>query len=116
MQDNQIRGLNWLISLFTKGKNQILAEETGLKKKTLLGYLKNYYKLEESHFLVIGIRRRSLPLPAIFCVTFVYFQPLKLSSFKANSDDGLKCLHNELKYFLLRRLKSEVEISLLLLL
>lgn len=43
MRDYQIRGLNWMISLYENGINGILADEMGLGKTlqtiSLLGYL-----------------------------------------------------------------------------
>lgn len=46
MRDYQIRGLNWMISLYENGINGILADEMGLGKTlqtiSLLGYLKNF--------------------------------------------------------------------------
>lgn len=33
MRDYQLRGLNWLISLFENGMNGILADEMGLGKR-----------------------------------------------------------------------------------
>ena len=44
MRDYQIRGLNWMISLYENGINGILADEMGLGKTlqtiSLLGYMK----------------------------------------------------------------------------
>lgn len=46
MRDYQIRGLNWMISLYENGINGILADEMGLGKTlqtiSLLGYLLNF--------------------------------------------------------------------------
>lgn len=46
MRDYQLRGLNWLISLYENGINGILADEMGLGKTlqtiSMLGYLKHY--------------------------------------------------------------------------
>lgn len=46
MRDYQIRGLNWMISLYENGINGILADEMGLGKTlqtiSLLGYLKHF--------------------------------------------------------------------------
>ena len=46
MRDYQIRGLNWMISLYENGINGILADEMGLGKTlqtiSLLGYMKHY--------------------------------------------------------------------------
>ena len=57
MRDYQIRGLNWLISLYENGINGILADEMGLGKTiqtiAMLGYLKNY-KNVRGPFLVIA--------------------------------------------------------------
>lgn len=44
MRDYQLRGLNWLISLYVRGINGILADEMGLGKTlqtiSILGFLK----------------------------------------------------------------------------
>lgn len=46
MRDYQVRGLNWLITLYENGINGILADEMGLGKTiqsiSMLGYLKHY--------------------------------------------------------------------------
>lgn len=46
MRDYQVRGLNWMISLYENGINGILADEMGLGKTlqtiSLLGYLLNF--------------------------------------------------------------------------
>lgn len=46
MRDYQIRGLNWMISLYENGINGILADEMGLGKTlqtiALLGYMKHF--------------------------------------------------------------------------
>lgn len=46
LRDYQIRGLNWMISLYENGINGILADEMGLGKTlqtiSLLGYLKHF--------------------------------------------------------------------------
>ena len=46
MRDYQIRGVNWMISLYENGINGILADEMGLGKTlqtiSLLGYMKHY--------------------------------------------------------------------------
>lgn len=46
MRDYQVRGLNWMISLYENGINGILADEMGLGKTlqtiSLLGYMKNF--------------------------------------------------------------------------
>ncbi|CAK9291495.1 unnamed protein product [Gordionus sp. m RMFG-2023] len=46
MRDYQVRGLNWMISLYENGINGILADEMGLGKTlqtiALLGYMKHY--------------------------------------------------------------------------
>lgn len=54
MRDYQIRGLNWMISLYENGINGILADEMGLGKTlqtiSLLGYLKHFKYVVFSHF------------------------------------------------------------------
>lgn len=46
MRDYQIRGLNWMISLYENGINGILADEMGLGKTiqtiSMIGFLKNF--------------------------------------------------------------------------
>lgn len=46
MRDYQVRGLNWMISLYENHINGILADEMGLGKTiqtiSMIGYLKNY--------------------------------------------------------------------------
>lgn len=46
MRDYQIRGLNWMISLYENHINGILADEMGLGKTiqtiSMIGFLKNY--------------------------------------------------------------------------
>lgn len=46
MRDYQVRGLNWMISLYENGINGILADEMGLGKTlqtiSLIGYLKHF--------------------------------------------------------------------------
>ena len=46
MRDYQIRGLNWMISLYENGINGILADEMGLGKTlqtiSLLGFMKHF--------------------------------------------------------------------------
>lgn len=46
MRDYQIRGLNWMISLYENGINGILADEMGLGKTlqtiSMIGYLKHF--------------------------------------------------------------------------
>lgn len=46
MRDYQVRGLNWMITLYENGINGVLADEMGLGKTiqtiSLLGYLKHF--------------------------------------------------------------------------
>lgn len=46
MRDYQVRGLNWMISLYDNHINGILADEMGLGKTiqtiSMIGFLKNY--------------------------------------------------------------------------
>ncbi|XP_075395283.1 SWI/SNF-related matrix-associated actin-dependent regulator of chromatin subfamily A member 1 isoform X1 [Tenrec ecaudatus] len=57
LRDYQIRGLNWLISLYENGVNGILADEMGLGKTlqtiALLGYLKHYRNLLGPHMVLV---------------------------------------------------------------
>ncbi|OXA36909.1 SWI/SNF-related matrix-associated actin-dependent regulator of chromatin subfamily A member 5 [Folsomia candida] len=56
MRDHQVRGLNWLVSLYDHGINGILADEMGLGKTlqsiSVLGYLKHVKGLKY-HALII---------------------------------------------------------------
>ncbi|XP_030563602.1 chromatin-remodeling complex ATPase chain Iswi-like [Drosophila novamexicana] len=57
MRDYQIRGLNWMISLYENGINGILADEMGLGKTlqtvSLLGYLKHFKNQSGPHLVVV---------------------------------------------------------------
>ncbi|MGH0152423.1 UNVERIFIED_CONTAM: hypothetical protein FKN15_049185, partial [Acipenser sinensis] len=57
MRDYQIRGLNWLISLYENGINGILADEMGLGKTlqtiSLLGYMKHYRNVPGPHMVLV---------------------------------------------------------------
>lgn len=56
MRDYQVRGLNWLISLYEHGINGILADEMGLGKTlqtiSLLGYMKHYRNIPSPHLVI----------------------------------------------------------------
>lgn len=56
MRDYQIRGLNWMISLYENGINGILADEMGLGKTlqtiSLLGYMKHYRNTSGPHMVI----------------------------------------------------------------
>ncbi|KAF0990376.1 hypothetical protein HZS_6206, partial [Henneguya salminicola] len=56
MRDYQIRGLNWLISLYNNGINGILADEMGLGKTlqtiSLLGYMKHFGNNSGPHIVI----------------------------------------------------------------
>lgn len=56
MRDYQVRGLNWMISLYEKGLSGILADEMGLGKTvqtiSLLGYLKHYRDIKGPHLII----------------------------------------------------------------
>ncbi|RWS31994.1 SWI/SNF-related matrix-associated actin-dependent regulator of chromatin subfamily A member 5-like isoform X5 [Leptotrombidium deliense] len=56
MRDYQIRGLNWMISLYENGINGILADEMGLGKTlqtiSLLGYMKHYKGISGPHMVI----------------------------------------------------------------
>jgi len=56
MRDYQIRGLNWMISLYETNINGVLADEMGLGKTlqtiSLLGYMKNYRKDNGPHIVI----------------------------------------------------------------
>lgn len=57
MRDYQIRGLNWLISLYENGINGILADEMGLGKTlqtiSMIGYLKHVRKIKGPYLVVV---------------------------------------------------------------
>ncbi|XP_069545380.1 SWI/SNF-related matrix-associated actin-dependent regulator of chromatin subfamily A member 5 isoform X1 [Brachyistius frenatus] len=57
MRDYQVRGLNWLISLYENGINGILADEMGLGKTlqtiALLGYMKHYRNIPGPHMVLV---------------------------------------------------------------
>ncbi|XP_067626571.1 chromatin-remodeling complex ATPase chain Iswi [Eurosta solidaginis] len=57
MRDYQVRGLNWMISLYENGINGILADEMGLGKTlqtiSLLGYLKHFKNQAGPHIVVV---------------------------------------------------------------
>ncbi|KAM8954426.1 LOW QUALITY PROTEIN: SWI/SNF-related matrix-associated actin-dependent regulator of chromatin subfamily A member 1 [Pelodytes ibericus] len=57
LRDYQIRGLNWMISLYENGVNGILADEMGLGKTlqtiALLGYLKHYRNIPGPHMVLV---------------------------------------------------------------
>jgi SWI/SNF-related matrix-associated actin-dependent regulator of chromatin subfamily A member 5 len=57
MRDYQVRGLNWMISLFENGINGILADEMGLGKTlqtiSLVGYMKHFRKLDNPYLVIV---------------------------------------------------------------
>ncbi|XP_021961000.1 chromatin-remodeling complex ATPase chain Iswi [Folsomia candida] len=57
MRDYQVRGLNWMISLYENGINGILADEMGLGKTlqtiSLLGYMKHYRSIMGPHLVIV---------------------------------------------------------------
>lgn len=57
MRDYQVRGLNWMISLYENGINGILADEMGLGKTlqtiSLLGYMKHYRNTAGPHLVIV---------------------------------------------------------------
>ncbi|KAJ2910119.1 chromatin remodeling complex Adenosinetriphosphatase [Coemansia aciculifera] len=57
MRDYQMRGLNWMISLYENGINGILADEMGLGKTlqviSFIGYLKHYRGIRGPHLIVV---------------------------------------------------------------
>ncbi|XP_070553116.1 SWI/SNF-related matrix-associated actin-dependent regulator of chromatin subfamily A member 5-like isoform X2 [Ptychodera flava] len=56
MRDYQVRGLNWMISLYEHGINGILADEMGLGKTlqtiSLIGYMKHYRNIPSPHLVI----------------------------------------------------------------
>ncbi|XP_047126263.1 SWI/SNF-related matrix-associated actin-dependent regulator of chromatin subfamily A member 5 isoform X1 [Hydra vulgaris] len=57
MRDYQIRGLNWMISLYENGINGILADEMGLGKTlqtiSLIGYMKHHRNNSGPHIVIV---------------------------------------------------------------
>jgi len=57
LRDYQVRGLNWMISLYENGINGILADEMGLGKTlqtiSLLGYMKHYRNVPGPHMVIV---------------------------------------------------------------
>ncbi|XP_013135017.1 PREDICTED: chromatin-remodeling complex ATPase chain Iswi isoform X2 [Papilio polytes] len=57
MRDYQVRGLNWMISLYENGINGILADEMGLGKTlqtiSLLGYMKHFRNVPGPHIVIV---------------------------------------------------------------
>jgi len=57
LRDYQIRGLNWMISLYENGINGILADEMGLGKTlqtiSLLGYMKHFRNVSGPHMILV---------------------------------------------------------------
>uniref|UniRef100_A0A4W3JES4 SNF2 related chromatin remodeling ATPase 1 n=1 Tax=Callorhinchus milii TaxID=7868 RepID=A0A4W3JES4_CALMI len=57
LRDYQVRGVNWLISLYENGINGILADEMGLGKTlqtiALLGYLKHFRNIPGPHMVLV---------------------------------------------------------------
>ncbi len=57
LRDYQIRGLNWMISLYENGINGILADEMGLGKTlqtiSLLGYMKHFRNVNGPHMVLV---------------------------------------------------------------
>ncbi|XP_059485760.1 chromatin-remodeling complex ATPase chain Iswi [Neocloeon triangulifer] len=57
LRDYQVRGLNWMISLYENGINGILADEMGLGKTlqtiSLLGYMKHYRSIQGPHIVIV---------------------------------------------------------------
>lgn len=57
MRDYQVRGLNWMVSLYENGINGILADEMGLGKTlqtiSLLGFMKHYKNSAGPHIVIV---------------------------------------------------------------
>jgi len=57
MRDYQVRGLNWMISLYENGINGILADEMGLGKTlqtiSLIGYMKHHRNQSGPHIVIV---------------------------------------------------------------
>ena len=57
MRDYQIRGLNWMISLYQNNINGILADEMGLGKTlqtiSLIGYMKHFRNTPRPHLVIV---------------------------------------------------------------
>uniref|UniRef100_A0A336M4A8 Chromatin-remodeling ATPase INO80 n=1 Tax=Culicoides sonorensis TaxID=179676 RepID=A0A336M4A8_CULSO len=142
MRDYQLRGLNWMISLYQNGLNGILADEMGLGKTlqtiSMLGYLKNVRK-SNGHSIVIApkstiqnwMNELKRWCPSLRAVCVIGHKDERKAHIRKNVLPGKwdvlwfstdKCLgdktlverlHVVMKPFLLRRLKSDVEKQLL---
>merc|ERR1719505_347765 len=57
MRDYQVRGLNWMISLYENGINGILADEMGLGKTlqtiSLIGYMYHHRNQPGPHIVIV---------------------------------------------------------------
>ncbi len=57
MRDYQVRGLNWMISLYQSNINGILADEMGLGKTiqtiSLIGYMAHFRNLPRPHLVIV---------------------------------------------------------------
>ena len=57
LRDYQVRGLNWMISLYENGINGILADEMGLGKTlqtiSLLGFMKHFKNINGPHMVLV---------------------------------------------------------------
>ncbi len=57
MRDYQVRGLNWMISLYQSNINGILADEMGLGKTiqtiSLIGYMAHFRNLPRPHLIIV---------------------------------------------------------------
>jgi SWI/SNF-related matrix-associated actin-dependent regulator of chromatin subfamily A member 5 len=57
MRDYQVRGLNWMISLYQSNINGILADEMGLGKTmqtiSLIGYMKHFRNRAGPHLVIV---------------------------------------------------------------
>jgi SWI/SNF-related matrix-associated actin-dependent regulator of chromatin subfamily A member 5 len=57
MRDYQVRGLNWMISLYQNNLQGILADEMGLGKTlqtiSLLGYMKHFRNMPRPHLVIV---------------------------------------------------------------
>ncbi|XP_023561516.1 SWI/SNF-related matrix-associated actin-dependent regulator of chromatin subfamily A member 5 [Octodon degus] len=129
LRDYQVRGLNWLISLYENGINGILADEMGLGKTlqtiSLLGYMKHYRNIPGPHMVLVPKStlhnwmsefKRWVPTLRSVCLIGDKEQRDFDSWFDTNNCLGdqklVERLHMVLRPFLLRRIKADVEKSL----
>lgn len=93
MRDYQVRGLNWMVSLYENGINGILADEMGLGKTlqtiSLLGFMKHYKNVPSPHIVIVPkstlanwMNEFKKWCPSIRAVCLIGDQEARVSDFK----------------------------------